>query len=192
MNIVGDYAVYINTLLMLYAPADVEDMRGIINNGTLYFIVNHGILYEINLPNIPNDICCAFFRYKDVPGSFSQEGIIQDIPEIFPEVANKIMVLAYANNNPIYIEDDVRCNDQFETIENMRPIDGCYRFNIYSNMNHKSFVTLSKKMFKLNKADTLSLEVYPVDINRLLYKFKIYKKKFNLNINLYLLTMDLH
>lgn len=193
MNIVGEYANYINSILVQFAPANADDVRGIINNGTLYFLVNFGMLYEIDLPNIPTDLCCAFYRTNEVPGSFAQEGVIKDMPEFFNDVANRIMVISYVYTSPmVYMDDDFTTDSQFDKVQNMRPSDGCIKVDIRTSLNYKSFVTISKKMFKLNKADTLSLQVFQVDPMRLLYKFKIYKKKFNLNINLYLLTIDLH
>lgn len=192
MNIVGEYATYINSILAQFVPATSGELRGIINNGTLYFIVNSGLLYEVLLPNIPKEICCAFHKTSDNPDSFNEEGIIKDRPEYFANVVNSIMIINYSNNIPVYVEDNLKLNDQYDELDGMRADDGCMKFNINSDLSHKSFITISKKMFKMNKPDGLSLTVYPADYGRLLYKFKIFKKKFNLNINLYLLTLDVH
>ena len=192
MNIVGEYATYINSILSQFVPATSDELRGIINNGTLYFIVNFGLLYEIELPNIPKEICCAFHRTTDEPDSFNEEGIIKDRPEYFANIVNSIMIINYSNNVPVYIEENVRLNEQYEELDAMKADDGCMKFNTYTDLSHRSFITISKKMFKMNKPDGLSLIVYPADNGRLLYKFKIFKKKFNLNINLYLLAIDVY
>lgn len=194
MNIQGEYSDYLKTIINTFAPVSADDLRGIVYNGTLYFIVNYGLLYEVPLHNIPSNITCTFFRMKDVPNSFNQgDDILIDYPEMFTDIANKILIINNTKySQPIYIDTDVKNSPEFELLDSMRTDDGAIKFNVITNLNHKSFVTLSKKMFKMNKADALSLSVFQVDYDKLLYRFEIFKKKFNLNINLYLLTLDLY
>ena len=193
MNIIGQDADNIRNIIFNFASVNSDDLRGIVMNGTLYFIVNYGILYEVNV-NIDSKIVCCFYLNFEDPGSFKQDNMIIDYPDLYISILTKLNVIRYSANQSIF--DDDNCldenNGQFDTLAKYRANDGSMKYFIDSSYNYKSFVTISKSMFKLNRGDKLSLSVFDADFCRLLYKFTLYKKKYSTNINIYLLTLDLH
>lgn len=193
MNIIGQDAINIRNIIFNFASVNSDDLRGIVLNGTLYFIVNHGILYEVNVPIDPTIVCCFFLNFEN-PGSFKEPDMIIDYPDLFVSILSKLKVIEYTARKAIFTDDNCLSeeNEQFTTLSNYRATDGSMKYFIDSDFKHKSFVTISKSMFKLNKADKLSLSVFDADFCRLLYKFTLYKKKYSSNINIYLLTLDLH
>ena len=194
MNIIGDDASYIRNIIFTFASVNTDDLRGIVLNGTLYVIVNRGILYEVYIPSIdPNNTCCFFLNFEN-QGSFKEENMIIDYPELYGDILNKLSIIEYSARNPIFTDIDCldESNKQFQSLSSYRANDGSMKYYIDSDLKHRSFVTISKSMFKLNKADKLSLNVFDADFCRLLYKFTLYKKKYGLNINIFLLTIDLH
>jgi hypothetical protein len=158
----------------------------------LYFIINFGILYKVDLKGFPKEINCCFQRNADNPNSFADENMIIDIPGLFNDVFAKLHVLTYTMNQPIYIDDDCSDDEQITDIMNLRAGDGSRKFYINSCLNHRSFVMLSKQMIKMNKGDKISVKAYNADNFKILYNFTIFKKKFGLNIDLFLLANDLY
>ena len=192
MNIVGEHSNYIRNLIFTFTSVNSDDIRGIVLDGTLYFIVNFGILYSIDLNGFPKEITCCFQRSTDNPNSFKNEDMIIDDPLLFADICNKLQVISYSTRNPIYIDENCLDDSQIEDVQKLRSGDGSSKYYINSSLNHRSFVMISKQMIKMNKGDTLSVRAYDADNNRILYNFILYKKKFNLNINIFLLTCDLH
>lgn len=190
MNIVGEQAIYIKNIITTFTSINADDIRGIVYNGTLYFLVNFGLLYAVDI-GLPSDITCCFQRSKDNPNSFKDENAIIDIPSLFNEIYFKLNVITYTSRNPIYHDENCLDDECINNIQNLRPKDGAEKFYINSSLNHKSFVMMSKQMIKMNKGDQLSVKAYDADNNRILYNFILFKKKFNTNINIFLLTCNL-
>ena len=89
-------------------------------------------------------------------------------------------------------KDDVYELNVPDNYSKLRAGDGSVKFFIDSSLNHRSFVMLSKQMIKMNKGDKLSVKAYDAGETRILYNFTIFKKKFGLNVDLFLLTNDLY
>lgn len=192
MNIVGEHSAYIRNIIFTFTSVNSDDIRGIVYDGTLYFIINFGILYKVELKGFPTDITCCFQRNADNPNSFADENMIIDIPALFNDVFAKLYILTYTNGAPIYIDDDCTEDEQITSIMNLRAGDGSRKFYIDSCLNHRSFVMLSKQMIKMNKGDKISVKAYSIGNSKILYNFTIFKKKFGLNIDLFLLANDLY
>ena len=193
MNITGDNADYIKTVVFNFASMQSEDVMGMVFNRTLYFIENWCILYEMELPEyFSPDLLCCFWRSKEDPGSFACDNIIIDRPDLFGIISNKLRVLESKNNEVIYRDENCLDDVQFDTLSKYRPSDGSMKYKINSSLKHASFAMINKGFFKLNKADKLSVVVYTAGFNRLLFQFILFKKKYNRFINIYLLTLDAH
>ncbi len=193
MNITGDDANYLRSIIFNFASTRSEDLTGMVFNRTLYFVVNWSVLYEFELPEyFSPDLLCCFWRSQEIPGSFAYDNNIIDRPELFDIIVDKLRVLNYTSNNIVYTDDNCLDDPQFDELAKYRPDDGCMKYYINSSLPHRSFATISKGFFKLNRADKLSVIVYDAGFNRLLYKFILFKKKFNKNINIYILTLDIH
>ena len=193
MNIHGDEAKYIQGVIFNFVSMSAEDLLGMVFNRTLYFLENWSILYEIELPEyFSPDLVCCFWRNVDNPGSFAYDNSIIDKPDLFPIMSAKLDILKYTSTNPIFVDDNCLDDPQFDALSKYRPSDGSMKYYIDSALSFRSFTMVNKSFFKLNKGDKLSLNVYQVDNNRILYKFILFKKKFNRNINIYTLTLGLH
>ena len=193
MNIVGDDANRIRSIITNFASVNSDDLRGIVFNSTLYFLVNHGILYEVPIQTDPTIVCCFFSNFED-RGSFRQDDMLLDYPDLYYSILDKLRIIGYSDRQSIFTDDNCldENNSQFSTLSSFRANDGAMKYFIDSDYKHKSFVTISKSMFKLNKGDKLSLNVFDADFCRLLYKFTLYKKKYSTSINIYLLAIDLY
>ena len=192
MNITGEHSAYIRNIIFTFTSVNSDDIRGIVYDGTLYFLINFGILYRVELKGFPREIICCFQRNTDNPNSFINEDMIIDNPTLFNNVFEKLHILNYTSRIPIYNNDDCTDDEQINSIQNLRAGDGSVKFFIDSALNHRSFVMMSKQMIKMNKGDKLSVKAYDADYSRILYNFTIFKKKFGLNVDLFLLTNDVH
>lgn len=191
MNITGEHSSYIRNIIFTFTSVNSDDIRGIVYDGTLYFLVNFGILYMVNINGFPKEITCCFQRNFENPNSFANEDMIIDIPQLFNDTFAKLQIITYTSKPPIYIDDNCLEDESINNIQNLRAGDGASKYYINSKLNHRSFVMMSKQMIKMNKGDKLSVKAYDAERNRILYNFELYKKKFNLNINIFLLTCDL-
>ena len=194
MNIVGDDANYLRSLIFNFASMSADDLMGMVFNRTLYFIENWCIMYEVELPeHYPVDLICCFWRNNENPGSFSIDNTIIDRPDLFSDMVEKIKIITYCAGQPVFVDEDCLDDKQFETLSKYRPTDGGMKYFVDSSLRHsRTFTTVDKSFFKLNKADRLSVHVYEADYNRLLYKYTLFKKKYNRNINIYTLTLNLN
>lgn len=191
MNIYGENAEYLRNVIFTMASMSAEDLRGMVINRTLYFIVNWGILYEIELPESFVDITCCFWRNNDDLGSFANDICIMDRFDLYNDITKKLDVLSYTLRDPIYINENCLEDAQFQELDKYRPNDGSMKYFIDSSLPNRSFTMINKSFFKLHKGDKLSVYVHDADYNRLLFNYKLYKKKFNKLINIYTLSLNL-
>lgn len=190
MNITGDSNIFVRNIVDTVIKGSQFNM-GAIYYGSLYVIINYGILYTVDVSNfLPMDLTCTFDNnsYK-----LDTECII-DNPSLFPELFQRCSGVLQATNYPMIFHDsNVRENPEFEQIVAAKTSEGSFRYYIDTSIG-RTFMILYKSIFGLAKPDTLSLKVYNTDnigYGTRLAHFIIGKKKLKININVYFYFVDM-
>lgn len=165
-------------------------VKGAIINSTLYLFVLNGILLEIDLTGkIDPSIICGF----DTDSLNANKEYILDDRNIFYEVYKRYELISNIHCNPvIFMNENLRDDPQFEQIVTAKSSEGASNYFIITDNGINTFMTLYKGIFNLNKQDKASLSVYSIIgvPNQLLAQFTIFKKKINMNYNIYFLFMN--
>jgi len=202
MNIVGSQNDYIRNLVNVILKGKTLSM-GTVQYGTLYLLINNGLLYNVQIPDFSN-ISCSFneddFKdditcIKDNQMIFFNYHMDQIIKSMSPELNNYQI---------IYDNPNIRESELFENMINAKSEDGAFRFFIDTSYK-RIFLYLQKSMFGLNKSDKCSIRIYktipimkPIwncidqgtsmniteTASEYLAKFNIYKSKLKVNIDL--------
>jgi len=188
--ITGSENDFIRTAISV-ASKGSDVYEGILYNGTLYVIVNDGLVYEIDVKQyIDSRKCTSFTKESLKMNPDSIEGNLIHFKTVFDKCYN---VTQLPNTYPqVFFDHELRGKEEFESIVNAKSGDGSFRYYIDSSLDHRSFMIIQKSMFNLNKPDTISLKVYDIGANLLLSVFDIHKKKSKLNVKLYFIFMDLN
>ena len=202
MNIVGSQNDYIRNLVNIISKGKTLSM-GTVQYGTLYLLINNGLLYNIQVPDFSN-ISCSFSEddFKDDITCIKDNQIV--FFNYHMDQIIKSMTTEYNNYQLIYDNPNIRESELFENMINAKSEDGAFRFFIDTS-GKRVFVYLQKSMFGLNKSDKCSVRVYKtVPIlesiwdcinpttspyatevaSEYLAKFNIYKSKLKINIGL--------
>jgi len=189
MNITGSQNEYIRNLVNIAAKGKHLTM-GTVQYGTLYLLMNNGLLYTIQIPDFAN-ISCSF----GLDDYIADESCIMDNQFIF---FNMHMNEIIKNMTPeingfkmIYDNPNIREVEEFENMVNAKSEDGAFRYFVDTS-ERRLFIYLQKSMFGLTKADKCSLQIYKNPMNyyynnsvrEYLAKFNIYKSKLKTNIDL--------
>lgn len=164
--------------------------EGALCNGTLYIIVNNGLVYTINVSSYLSSYEAVSFT-KD---SLKQNNEYIDLNErLFKSIIDRCYNITILDQTSELIFDDpnLRLHQEFEDIINAKTTDGSFRYYIDSSLDHRTFVIIQKNMFNLTKQDSISLKVYNLGANILLANFEIYKKKLKLEMKLHFMFTDL-
>ena len=165
-------------------------IKGAIINSTLYLFALNGILLEIDLTGkIDPSTICGF----DTDSLNINKEYILDNRDIFYEVYKRYELIANIRCNPIiFMNENLRDDPQFEQIVTAKSSEGASNYFIITDNGINTFMTLYKGIFNLNKPDKASLSVYSIIgvPNQLLAQFTIFKKKINMNYNIYFLFMN--
>ncbi len=187
MNITGDLNIFIRNIIGIMVKGCVLN-KGVILNGTLYCLVNDGILYEIDLSSYMNSNIICTFNFNSIK---YHEDMIPDVPELYQDMCKIINTLNWIKHDEIYVEPDCRSDEQFENIINSKATDGSYRYYIDTRIG-KNFMTLYKPLFNLTKTDKCSLTVYDTtEPFQCLADFIIHKQKIKMDYHMKFVYMDL-
>lgn len=196
MRIVGQENIFLRNVISTIIKGTNLDM-GTIYNGTLYLLVNHGILYTVDMTQyFPIETSCTFtfedYKYTDE--------YLEDNPLLQDSFINRFLNVLNAEqyeNNLIYHEPDCRENESFEQIVSSKATEGASRYYIDTKYG-KTFMYLYKPMFGLSKADRCGLKVYTtIDLivnlyfSKRLAVFNIYKSKLKLEYKMYFVFIDM-
>ena len=193
MNIVGDSNIFVRNIVDVVIKGSQFNL-GTIYNGTLYVVINYGILYVVDVSNFfPLDVTCTFdgISYKDT----KEMNIIIDRPELFNDLYKRIHNLVErAPYSPlIYDNENIREDPLFEEIINAKTSEGSFRYFIDTSIG-RTFIILYKSIFGLAKPDTLSLKIHDYSsfgFGTRLAHFVIGKKKLKINIHVYFVFVDM-
>ena len=193
MNIVGDSNIFVRNIVDVVIKGSQFNL-GTIYNGTLYVVINYGILYAIDVSNFfPLDVTCTFdgISYKDTKDA----DIIIDKPELFNDLYSRIHnLVGRAPYCPlIYDNENLRGDPNFEEIINAKTSEGSFRYFIDTSIG-RTFIILYKSIFGLAKPDTLSLKIHDYSsfgVGTRLAHFVIGKKKLKINIHVYFVFVDM-
>ena len=178
----------IDALVTKLSAAKVFTM-GAIKNGSLYVMVNGGILYVVKIP-IPNDLYYFFFENIRIPLNPLLKYAVDPIMHMMYDV-DSCNGLNYANSvTLVYDNPDILMDEKFQEIINSKASDGSFSY-YFPIDGRNTFIYLTKNMFNLNKGDGLHFKVYRADCNRYIARFIIHKKKTKQDIELYFSFLDM-
>jgi len=188
MNITGSQNDYIRNLVNTVTKGKHLTM-GTVQYGTLYLLINNGLLYNISVPDFAN-VGCSF----GIDEYAFDESCIRDNQFIFFNMHMNEIIKAMSPSvngfKMIYDNPNIREVEEFEKMANAKSEDGAFRYFVDTS-ERRVFMYLQKSMFSLTKADKCSLQIYKNSANyynnsvgEYLAKFNIYKSKLKTNIDL--------
>lgn len=164
---------------------------GAIKNGSLYVMVNGGLLYVVKIP-IPNEVNYFFYENIRIPLNPLLKYVTDPIMQMMYDV-DSCNGLTYTNAvTLVYDNPDILMDEKFQEILNSKASDGSFRY-YFPIDGGNTFVYLTKNMFNLNKGDGLDFKVYKVgySYDRYIARFIIHKKKTKQDIELYFSFLDM-
>lgn len=188
MRIVGEENVFLRNIITTIIKGTSMDM-GTIYNGTLYLLVNHGILYTVDISKFfPSYMSCTF-KLEDIKITDEYIEDHMDLQQSFLQRINQVIMIENISN-PIYHNINCREDENFENIVSCKASDGASKYYIDTSCG-RTFMYLYKPMFGLAKNDKCELKVYQYDINKFLSIFTIYKTKLKISYKMYFLFMNM-
>ena len=188
MIISEEQAVYLENIINPLLKAKVFN-TGAIYNGTLYLLVNNGMMYTTDISQvIPVYINYFFFdnvREPIYPTRFATDSMIKMMQDIAS--CNGV---GYTNLPLVFDNPDIMEDENFKEMMDAKSADGAFRYFFPVNGGN-TFIYLMKNMFNLTKADTCTFKAYSGGVDRrYIARFDIHKKKTKQNISLYFSFLD--
>lgn len=155
----------------------------------LYMLVDHAVLYHIDLSNkIDPSLIVSYHNLSD---DFS--AIIED-NNIITTVTNKYLEIRSIElyNNKIYENNDIRSDPEFNKLINMKASDGASFYYINTNNNITPFIPIFSGLPIVNKPDSVALELYDIGQHKILVHMIIYKAKLKKSYDLYYKILDVN
>ena len=177
----------IEAIVTKLSAAKVFNM-GAIKNGSLYVMVNSGLLYVLKIP-VPEEIHYFFCENIRIPLNPLLKYMIDPIMQMMYDV-DSCNGLNYTNLKLVYDNPEILMDEKFQEILASKANDGSFRY-YFPIDGGNTFIYLTKNMFNLNKGDGLEFKVYKTGDLRYIARFIIHKKKTKQDIELYFSFLDM-
>ena len=154
------------------------------NSGSsiLVFTIYDTIIYKIPLKNQINEPYGAGSGVHKYGLNIFDKNILDELYQKF------IFYEQFSNINlPLAQDDELRNNDEFEELLALKSAQGLKYYHLpdLNNPGNCYLIPMFAGFLKLNKGDTVGVKIYDLDQLNHLFKFNIYKKKINRNLDIY-------
>lgn len=179
--------------------------------GTLVLQVDDTVLYSIPLKTIGSSTSPIAFKYasllkeitvddEDETDEESEEEVDEveasedrsvyygSDPMLIGSMDTMYRLFRYAENNYQIVasDEDLRANEEFETLLNLKSDQGLKYFKLNGEKPNEIFlIPMFAGFIKLSKPDKIGIRVFDTRDGFLIVEFNIFKKKINRSISLY-------
>ena len=160
----------------------------VIKGDNVYILTDNSILYYFKL--LTTDINILAFQIFQLE-NYSEDILLYD-PAIYNFVMDKAITITNISGNRIAEYEDLRSNEEFESLISMKAAEGMKFFRLPSLVDpgKSILIPIFSGFPKLSKPDKIGVIALKDDIS-VLIRFIIYKKKFNRNIDMYFRILDI-
>lgn len=187
MIINEEQALYLENIMAPLLKAKDFNI-GAIYRGTLYLMVNNGMMYTVDVSSVIPTYIEYFFienvRYPIYPTRFATDSIIS----MMKDIAN-CNGTGYSYSPLVFDNPDIMEDENFKEMMEAKSADGAFRYFFPINGGN-TFVYIMKGMFNLTKSDKCTFKAYDGGLGRYIARFDIYKKKTKQSISLYFSFLD--